>query len=141
MTATAEIQALKEAHRRTWASGDYPRVAERVTKVGERIVERAGVRPGSQVLDVAAGTGNASIPAAGADAHVVATDLTPELFRAGRSRALDAGSRSSGSPRTPRISPSAMTCSTTCSRAWECNSSRGMRSSRANSSGSAAREG
>lgn len=28
MTATAELQALKEAHRKTWASGNYPRVAE-----------------------------------------------------------------------------------------------------------------
>jgi len=90
MTATAEIQALKETHRKTWASGNYPRVAELITDVGERIVERAGVKPGSEVLDVAAGTGNASIPAARAGAHVIATDLTPELFVAGRSRALDA---------------------------------------------------
>ena len=43
VTATAEIQALKEAHRKTWASGDYSRVAELVTDVGDRIVERAGV--------------------------------------------------------------------------------------------------
>ncbi len=90
-TATADIQALKDAHRATWASGDYPRVAELVTQVGERIVERAGVKPGSKVLDVAAGTGNASIPAARLGAQVIATDLTPELFAAGRSRALDAG--------------------------------------------------
>jgi SAM-dependent methyltransferase len=62
-----------------------------VTDVGERIVERAGVRAGSEVLDVAAGTGNASIPAALAGAHVIATDLTPELFTAGRSRARGAG--------------------------------------------------
>ncbi len=27
MTVTAEIQALKEAHRKTWAPGDYPGVA------------------------------------------------------------------------------------------------------------------
>jgi len=91
VAATAEIQALKEAHRKTWASGDYPRVAELVTDVGERIVERGGVKPGSWVLDVAAGTGNASIPAARAGAHVIATDLTPELFLAGRRRARDAG--------------------------------------------------
>jgi SAM-dependent methyltransferase len=91
VTATAEIQALKDAHRKTWASGDYPRVAALVTEVGERIVERAGVRPGSEVLDVAAGTGNAAIPAARAGAHVTAADLTPELFDAGRSRAVDAG--------------------------------------------------
>jgi SAM-dependent methyltransferase len=91
VTAIAEIQALKEAHRKMWASGDYPRVAELVTGVGERIVERGGVQPGSWVLDVAAGTGNASIPAARAGAHVIASDLTPELFPAGRDRALDAG--------------------------------------------------
>jgi SAM-dependent methyltransferase len=91
MTTTADVQVLKEAHRKTWASGDYARVAELVTEVGERVVERAGVRPCSEVLDVAAGTGNASIPAALAGAHVVATDLTPELFTAGRGRAQRAG--------------------------------------------------
>jgi len=88
---TTEIQALKDAHRKTWASGDYAVMAEFVTDVGERVVERAGVRTGSEVLDVAAGTGNASIPAAAAGAHVVATDLTPELFTAGRQRAQRAG--------------------------------------------------
>jgi SAM-dependent methyltransferase len=88
---TTEIQAVKDAHRKTWASGDYARIAELVTDVGERVVERAGVQAGSDVLDVAAGTGNASIPAARAGAHVIATDLTPELFTAGRQRASKAG--------------------------------------------------
>ncbi len=91
MSTTVEIQTLKEAHRKTWASGDYPRIAELVTDVGERIVDRASVSAGSQVLDVAAGTGNASIPAARAGAHVIATDLTPELFDAGRRRARETG--------------------------------------------------
>jgi SAM-dependent methyltransferase len=88
---TTEIQALKDAHRKTWASGDYAVMAEFVTDLGERVVERAGVRAGSDVLDVAAGTGNASIPAAAAGARVIATDLTPELFTAGRQRAQRAG--------------------------------------------------
>jgi SAM-dependent methyltransferase len=88
---TTEVQALKDAHRKTWASGDYARIAELVTDVGERVVERAGVRDGCDVLDVAAGTGNASIPAAAAGARVIATDLTPELFTAGRRRAQRAG--------------------------------------------------
>jgi SAM-dependent methyltransferase len=39
------------------------------------------------VLDVAAGTGNASIPAAERGASVTASDLTPELLEAGRRRA------------------------------------------------------
>ena len=44
-----------------------------------------------RVLDVAAGTGNASIPAAQAGAEVTASDLTPELLEAGRRRADAAG--------------------------------------------------
>jgi ubiquinone/menaquinone biosynthesis C-methylase UbiE len=44
-----------------------------------------------RVLDVAAGTGNASIPAAERGAKVTASDLTPELLEAGRERAEAAG--------------------------------------------------
>jgi 2-polyprenyl-3-methyl-5-hydroxy-6-metoxy-1,4-benzoquinol methylase len=69
------------------ASGDYAVMAEFVSDVGELVVERAGVRADSEVLDVVAGTGNASIPAGAAGAHVIATDLTPELFTDGRRRA------------------------------------------------------
>jgi len=39
------------------------------------------------VLDVAAGSGNVSLPAAAAGAAVTATDLTPELLQIGRGRA------------------------------------------------------
>jgi SAM-dependent methyltransferase len=44
-----------------------------------------------RVLDVAAGTGNAAIPAAERGASVVASDLTPELLEAGRRSAEAAG--------------------------------------------------
>jgi SAM-dependent methyltransferase len=54
-------------------------------------VGAAGVKRGDQVLDVGAGTGNAAIPAARAGAIVIASDLTPELFEAGRRRADLAG--------------------------------------------------
>ena len=47
--------------------------------------------PGCDVLDVAAGTGNASIPAARAGATVTACDLTPELLEAGSRRAAADG--------------------------------------------------
>jgi SAM-dependent methyltransferase len=91
VSSTISLDAFKQANRRTWASGDYARIAELVPHVGQRIVERAGVSPGSEVLDVAAGTGNAAIPAAQAGAQVIASDLTPELFVAGRERAAAAG--------------------------------------------------
>jgi SAM-dependent methyltransferase len=50
-----------------------------------------GVAGGERVLDVACGTGNASIPAAQAGAEVVGLDITPEMFSAARRRADEAG--------------------------------------------------
>ena len=91
MSTTIDTQPLKDAHRRTWASGDYPLIAELVTDVGETVVARAAIESGTDVLDVAAGSGNAAIPAALKGARVIASDLTPELFEAGRRRAAAAG--------------------------------------------------
>lgn len=91
MAATADSQ-LKARHRAMWAAGDYPSMVETfLTPLGPRLVAACGIGPGMSVLDVAAGTGNASIPAALAGARVVASDLTPELLEAGRARAEAAG--------------------------------------------------
>lgn len=79
---------LKARHRAMWASGDYPSMVETfLLPLGPRLVEACEIGPGMRVLDVAAGTGNAAIPAAATGATVVASDLTPELFDAGRARA------------------------------------------------------
>jgi SAM-dependent methyltransferase len=91
-SALAEIAALKQGARATWAAGDFPAIAKRTLwEVGPRVVRHVGVRPGDDVLDVACGTGNAAIPAAQAGGRVVGVDLTPELFDAGRREAADAG--------------------------------------------------
>jgi ubiquinone/menaquinone biosynthesis C-methylase UbiE len=55
------------------------------------LVEACGISPGQRVLDVAAGTGNVAIRAAEAGAQVVALDLTPENFDAGRREAAARG--------------------------------------------------
>jgi SAM-dependent methyltransferase len=71
-----------------WASGDYASMVETfLLPLGPELVEACGITAGMRVLDVAAGTGNASIPAAKTGAEVTASDLTPELFDAGRRRA------------------------------------------------------
>src|SRR3954468_25007377 len=78
---------LKVKHRAMWASGDYPSMVETfLTPLGPRLVEACAIGPGTRVLDVAAGTGNASIPAAERGAVVTASDLAPELLKAGRAR-------------------------------------------------------
>jgi ubiquinone/menaquinone biosynthesis C-methylase UbiE len=83
---------LKARHRAMWASGDYPSMVETfLLPLGPRLVEACRITPGMHVLDVAAGTGNASIPAARRGASVTASDLTPELLEAGRHRAQGAG--------------------------------------------------
>ena len=79
---------LKARHRAMWASGDYPHMVETfLLPLGPRLVDAWPIAQGTRVLDVAAGTGNASLPAAARGARVTASDLTPELLEAGRRRA------------------------------------------------------
>ena len=73
-----------------WGVGNYAAVAERIGEVGEACVERAGVGPGMDVLDVACGTGNATIPAARVGARVTGLDFAPALLDIARERAADA---------------------------------------------------
>ena len=75
-----------------WALGDYHRFAKQtVWGFGPELVAACGIGPGQRVLDVAAGTGNVAIRAAEAGAEVVASDLTPENFEAGRREARSRG--------------------------------------------------
>jgi SAM-dependent methyltransferase len=78
---------LKAKHRAMWGKGDYPLMVETfLLPIGQRLADAAGISPGVRVLDVAAGTGNASLPAAQRGARVTASDLTPDLLAAGSKR-------------------------------------------------------
>ena len=83
---------VKSAHRQMWALGDYHRFATAtVWQLGPVLVDACGITDGQHVLDVAAGTGNVAIRAARAGATVVASDLTPANFEAGRRAAAAEG--------------------------------------------------
>lgn len=91
-TPTSERQAPATTHRQMWALGDYAAIAEELlAPLGPILVSTSGIRRGDRVLDVAAGSGNVSIPAAMAGAHVTASDLTLELLRRAQARAAAAG--------------------------------------------------
>ena len=71
--------------------GDYAVVAEQITAAAELLVERAGVEPGMDVLDVATGTGNAALPAVKLGARVTGIELIAELLDMARERIADVG--------------------------------------------------
>jgi len=90
-TADADV-ALKAKHKAMWQLGDYAAVAaDIIPELGTTLVQALDIGPGQRVLDVAAGTGNAAIPAALTGAEVVATDLAPGLLEIGAKLAADRG--------------------------------------------------
>jgi SAM-dependent methyltransferase len=86
-----ELNEAKQRARTVWGSGDYPAIAVLIATAGAAAVEAGGVGEGDEVLDVACGAGNATIPAAKTGATVTGLDLTPELLEAARAAAADAG--------------------------------------------------
>ena len=80
-------RALKARQQAMWASGDFAVIGATLQIVGELLAEAADVRAGDDVLDVAAGSGNATLAAARRFASVTSTDYVPALLERGRRRA------------------------------------------------------
>ena len=86
--ATIDFDAIKTRQQAAWASGDYAIVGTTLQIVGENLCEAMDLNAGSQVLDVAAGNGNATLAAARRFCNVVSTDYVPALLEKGRERAI-----------------------------------------------------
>jgi SAM-dependent methyltransferase len=87
----ASIEQFKQRARTTWAAGNFDEIAKTTLAVGRKVVENADVQPGVTLLDVACGSGNATIPAALAGGRCTGLDLVPELLDHGRRNAVEAG--------------------------------------------------
>jgi ubiquinone/menaquinone biosynthesis C-methylase UbiE len=86
------LAAMKQAQRASWAAGDWDEVAGLTAGVGSKLLDRVGVEPGMEVLDVGTGSGGSvAVPAALRGAEVTGIDLTPELLQHARRRAGTAG--------------------------------------------------
>ena len=86
-----DFAAIKQRQQATWASGDFAIIGTTLQIVGESLAEAADVNAGEQVLDVAAGNGNASLAAARRFAQVTSTDYVPHLLDKGAMRARAEG--------------------------------------------------
>ena len=76
---------------KSWTSADYSQIGIRLQIVGELLAERADFRPGSSVLDVAAGNGNATLAFAKRWCDVLSTDYVDRFLDHGRIRAKAEG--------------------------------------------------
>jgi SAM-dependent methyltransferase len=91
MQTQPDLAAIKARQQQTWSSGDYAVIGSTLQIVGESLCEAVDLRPGSAVLDVAAGNGNATLAAARRACDVVSTDYVPALLDRGRARASAEG--------------------------------------------------
>ena len=85
--AQPDLAAVKTRQQAAWSSGDYAVVGTTLQIVGEDLCEALDLRPGSHVLDVAAGNGNVTLAAARRWCDVTSTDYVPALLERGRERA------------------------------------------------------
>ena len=88
---SVDYAAVTGRQQKVWSLGDYGRVGSLLTWLGESLVRELDVHSGERVLDVAAGNGNATLPALRRFAEVLATDYVPELLEDARRRAAADG--------------------------------------------------
>src|SRR5690349_1962543 len=81
------LDGLKAKQQKTWASGDYSAVAALIQPIAEELAQAADLSAGATVLDIAAGSGNASLAAARCGCRVTSTDYVAGLLDRGRERA------------------------------------------------------
>jgi ubiquinone/menaquinone biosynthesis C-methylase UbiE len=84
-------EELKERQKKTWTAGNFAEIAKRIETPSLDLIEQIGVSEGTELLDVACGTGNVVIPAAERGAKATGLDITPKLVEIARARAAEVG--------------------------------------------------
>ena len=82
-----DLATIKGRQKVAWGSGDYAVIGNTLQIVGENLCEAVDLRSTQRVLDVAAGSGNATLAAARRFAEVVSTDYVASLLDQARERA------------------------------------------------------
>lgn len=88
--APDSLARIKQGSKWLWSQGDYTRLAT-LLEAPAQALAAACVRPGMNVLDVAAGNGNFALAAARLGARVTASDVTAHMVELGRARSRAEG--------------------------------------------------
>ena len=86
-TSTPDLKTVKAGQQAMWASGDFAVIGKMTHAVAERLIDTADPIAGSDVLDVATGSGNGAIAAARHHCNATGLDYVPALLERGRERA------------------------------------------------------
>ncbi|MBV8214603.1 MAG: class I SAM-dependent methyltransferase [Verrucomicrobia bacterium] len=83
---------MKDFMRARWIAGDFGAIAREIgAPEAENFVARMELEPGARVLDIACGTGNATIPLARRGTRATGLDMMPLLLEEARARAAREG--------------------------------------------------
>jgi ubiquinone/menaquinone biosynthesis C-methylase UbiE len=82
-----DFTAIKAKQNAAWASGNYAVVGPTLQIVGETLAETMDNKAGANILDVAAGNGNATLAFARRWHNVTSTDYVASLLESGKARA------------------------------------------------------
>jgi ubiquinone/menaquinone biosynthesis C-methylase UbiE len=74
-----------------WEKGDFTKIADTMRESSSALVDKLGIKPGMDVLDVGCGDGDTAIPAAKLGAKVTGVDIAHNLVEAGKLRAQKEG--------------------------------------------------
>jgi SAM-dependent methyltransferase len=87
ITIAPEIDSLKTRLKQTWMAGDYDRFSRYMDQDARVFYERLDIPPGSQMLDVACGSGQLALCAAREGVNVTGIDIAPNLVERAQARA------------------------------------------------------
>ena len=91
MTQSTDMDALKARLKSMWMAGDYGHFAKYLEPGALAFLDTLDIQPGQQVLDVACGAGQLSLPAARLGAQVTGVDIATNLIEQAQGRAKEAG--------------------------------------------------
>jgi ubiquinone/menaquinone biosynthesis C-methylase UbiE len=82
-----DLRAMTARQQAAWVTGDFSQLARQVVRASEDLCEALDPRPNQRLLDVACGSGNASLAAARRYCQVTGIDFVPAQIDYARRRA------------------------------------------------------
>lgn len=88
---STDYRSITARQQATWSEGDYHQIARQIMPVSESLCHAVDPRAGQRVLDVACGSGNASLVVARRHCEVTGIDYVPALLERAKARAAAEG--------------------------------------------------